>query len=178
MTVCQSCSKTFLAGPEQLLCNVCIKSGKGITCGICGNKFLAKGEGKKYDFCDNCISFLVRYKEQIKKERREKIKQSRLKPKISTIPAIIEENHRTKKGNNWLSLRFLVLARDNFTCGYCGRTPGDGAKLMVDHIYPKSKGGDNEEKNLLTACDECNLGKSDILLSARQQEKLSNPRMR
>src|SRR5690606_8515789 len=58
-------------------------------------------------------------------------------------------------------LRFKILQRDNFTCKYCGRSANDGVVLHVDHIQPVSKGGTDEESNLITACQECNLGKSD-----------------
>jgi hypothetical protein len=72
----------------------------------------------------------------------------------------------------WLRLRFLVLNRDNFSCRYCGRTALDGSKMVVDHINPKAKGGDDSISNLITSCEECNLGKADVLLSQRQEEKL------
>ncbi len=62
-------------------------------------------------------------------------------------------------------LRFSVLERDGFCCQYCGRSPKeDGVKLVVDHIIPISKGGTNEMSNLITACGDCNRGKSDRLL--------------
>ncbi|WP_457832001.1 HNH endonuclease, partial [Staphylococcus aureus] len=35
----------------------------------------------------------------------------------------------------------------------------------VDHIHPVSKGGENDILNYITACAECNGGKSDRLLS-------------
>lgn len=67
-------------------------------------------------------------------------------------------------------LRFEVFQRDNFTCQYCGRTVSDGAKLEVDHITPKSRGGEFVAENLLTACHECNRGKVDILLKPSELE--------
>lgn len=57
-------------------------------------------------------------------------------------------------------LRFRVLQRDAFRCGYCGRTAQDGAVLHVDHVIPVALGGLTAEDNLMTACAECNLGKS------------------
>jgi hypothetical protein len=57
-------------------------------------------------------------------------------------------------------LRFRVLQRDAFRCMYCGRTAPMGAVLHVDHVVPVAIGGDTSEDNLITACDECNLGKS------------------
>lgn len=57
-------------------------------------------------------------------------------------------------------VRFEVFKRDGFTCQYCGRTPPT-VVLQVDHIVPVARGGENDEGNLLTACEECNSGKSD-----------------
>jgi hypothetical protein len=57
-------------------------------------------------------------------------------------------------------LRFAIFARDLFTCRYCGRQ-ADQIALHIDHIISVSKGGTNDEQNLITACVECNLGKAD-----------------
>ncbi len=56
-------------------------------------------------------------------------------------------------------LRFEILNRDNFTCSYCGVT-ADEELLHVDHVIAKSKGGTDEPGNLVTACADCNAGKS------------------
>jgi hypothetical protein len=57
--------------------------------------------------------------------------------------------------------RFEILKRDGFTCQYCGKK-GATVRLEVDHIEPQSKGGSDDDENLITACFECNRGKSDI----------------
>ena len=62
------------------------------------------------------------------------------------------------------SIRFEVFKRDLFTCQYCGRKAPE-AILEVDHIIPVSKGGDNSMENLVSACRECNGGKSNKKLS-------------
>lgn len=36
--------------------------------------------------------------------------------------------------------------------------------LTIDHILPKSKGGDTTEDNLVTSCQSCNFRKADLLL--------------
>lgn len=59
--------------------------------------------------------------------------------------------------------RFMVLQRDDFTCQYCGRS-APTVKLEVDHIIPVSRGGKNSTDNLVTACFECNSGKSNRLI--------------
>jgi hypothetical protein len=58
-------------------------------------------------------------------------------------------------------LRFRVLSRDHFRCQYCGRSQAEGAILHLDHVVPFSKGGPTTEDNLITACMDCNLGKTD-----------------
>jgi len=60
-------------------------------------------------------------------------------------------------------VRFEVFKRDGFQCAYCGKTPPE-VSLEVDHIEPKSKGGKDEINNLVTACFNCNRGKSNIKL--------------
>ncbi len=60
-------------------------------------------------------------------------------------------------------LRRHVLARDGYTCQYCGRY-GQAVRLEIDHIVPVSKGGTNDVKNLVTACFDCNRAKGTRLL--------------
>lgn len=57
-------------------------------------------------------------------------------------------------------VRYSVLARDGFTCRYCGARPDTGATLVVDHIIPVKDGGSNDPANLIAACQPCNAGKS------------------
>lgn len=61
-------------------------------------------------------------------------------------------------------LRFEVFKRDSFVCQYCGKHPPE-AVLEADHITPVAEGGQDTEDNLITACFDCNRGKSDIPLS-------------
>ena len=60
--------------------------------------------------------------------------------------------------------RFKILARDNFRCVYCGAT-AQMSQLHVDHVIPRSKGGEDNSSNYVVACLACNLGKSDELLA-------------
>lgn len=47
-------------------------------------------------------------------------------------------------------------------CGHCGCKLTD-QNISVDHIIPISKGGSNQEENLICLCKECNKDKSDML---------------
>lgn len=49
--------------------------------------------------------------------------------------------------------RTLILKRDNHTCQYCEYK---GPKLTIDHILPKSRGGQDTWQNLVTSCLDCN----------------------
>jgi len=73
-------------------------------------------------------------------------------------------------------VRFEVFKRDSFQCQYCGKSAPE-VILHCDHIKPVSKGGDNSILNLVTACFDCNSGKSDRELSdqsalAKQKKQL------
>lgn len=70
-------------------------------------------------------------------------------------------------------LRFEIFKRDGFTCRYCGRNPPT-VVLNVDHIMPVSKGGTNDLDNLITACFDCNSGKSDKELTILPEQPQKN----
>jgi hypothetical protein len=55
--------------------------------------------------------------------------------------------------------RFSILKRDGFKCLYCGKSQAEGAVLHVDHKVSKKDGGSDQPDNLVTACQDCNLGK-------------------
>lgn len=59
-------------------------------------------------------------------------------------------------------IRARVMERDGFRCRRCGAGPNDD-RLVLDHIMPVALGGSDDESNLQTLCETCNLGKSDAL---------------
>ena len=48
----------------------------------------------------------------------------------------------------------------NNRCAYCGKPPIDDDSLTVDHVRPKSCGGEDKTSNCIPACRECNQDKS------------------
>lgn len=58
--------------------------------------------------------------------------------------------------NRWTAIRVPILERDRYMCAYCGRR-GD----TVDHVIPKSKGGNEERNNLVACCKRCNMKKNN-----------------
>jgi 5-methylcytosine-specific restriction endonuclease McrA len=55
--------------------------------------------------------------------------------------------------------RRAVFARDDWTCQYCGAR----SNLTVDHVIPRSKGGDSSWDNIVASCAPCNLRKGNAL---------------
>jgi 5-methylcytosine-specific restriction endonuclease McrA len=54
----------------------------------------------------------------------------------------------------WRKIRKRILIRDQDTCQRCGQ-PGN----TVDHIIPRTLGGDDSESNLQCLCAKCNYSK-------------------
>lgn len=77
-----------------------------------------------------------------------------------------------------------VLARDNYTCIYCGIRPGDlmrgkivtKADLTVDHVLPRSRGGKDTWTNTACACYGCNHRKGDKLPGEAGMKMIWEPR--
>ena len=67
---------------------------------------------------------------------------------------IPREAHRRK------ITRRAVLARDSWTCQYCGSTKSG---LTVDHVIPRSRGGKSVWENIVAACATCNRRKGNRL---------------
>ncbi len=68
--------------------------------------------------------------------------------------------------------RRAVFARDGFACQYCGCT----THLTVDHVVPRSRGGDSSWANVVTSCAPCNLRKGDRLPGEIDMHPRTKPR--
>ena len=51
--------------------------------------------------------------------------------------------------------------RQNNYCWYCGKEL-EPSKLTKDHVFPRSKGGDNDMDNIIMVCKTCNSSKGDM----------------
>lgn len=56
--------------------------------------------------------------------------------------------------------RVNLARRDEFTCQYCGESLGI-QHVTVDHVLPRSRGGQNSWENCVAACADCNSRKAD-----------------
>lgn len=57
--------------------------------------------------------------------------------------------------------RRTLYKRDKMTCQYCLAQPGS-EELTIDHVVPRSKGGQTTWENCVLACVECNRMKRDL----------------
>ena len=70
--------------------------------------------------------------------------------------------------------RRAVLARDAWTCQYCGREAHSG--LTVDHVIPRSRGGESVWENIVASCAPCNRKKGNRLPREAQMHPRSHPK--
>jgi 5-methylcytosine-specific restriction endonuclease McrA len=68
--------------------------------------------------------------------------------------------------------RRAVFARDSWTCQYCGSR----SNLTVDHVVPRSKGGESSWENIVASCAPCNRRKGDRTPHQAGMEPLRAPR--
>lgn len=79
------------------------------------------------------------------------------------VPSVIRRRVyiNVRKRREQSSMRRLrIYMRDKYRCQYCGEKKGS-SELTLDHILPRSRGGDNSPINVVTACVKCNNRKSD-----------------
>ncbi|HCT54554.1 MAG TPA: HNH endonuclease [Balneola sp.] len=78
-----------------------------------------------------------------------------------TLPSVIALKRVVKfRFTTMAPARDNVFWRDNNQCQYCCNVfPKE--ELTLDHIVPRSKGGDNSWLNLVAACKKCNQKKGN-----------------
>ena len=69
--------------------------------------------------------------------------------------------------------RRALFARDGWRCVYCGTTAG---RLTLDHVIPRSRGGESIWENVVTSCAPCNLRKGNRLPHEVHMELRQTPR--
>ncbi|MDQ3888942.1 MAG: HNH endonuclease [Actinomycetota bacterium] len=69
--------------------------------------------------------------------------------------------------------RRALFARDEWRCQYCG---SDNGRLTLDHVLPRSRGGDSVWENVVASCAPCNLRKGDRTVDEAGMRLRSAPR--
>lgn len=68
--------------------------------------------------------------------------------------------------------RRAVFGRDGHRCQYCG-----GPAESIDHVLPKSKGGDHTWENVVACCRACNVRKADHYLAETRMKLAAKPQV-
>ena len=77
-------------------------------------------------------------------------------PKVALLTYYVKAPYSRRVALN----RSNIFIRDFYTCQYCGNNAES-----IDHVIPKSKGGEHEWSNVVACCKKCTLTKADKLLN-------------
>jgi 5-methylcytosine-specific restriction endonuclease McrA len=80
---------------------------------------------------------------------------------------------RVPRGVSRRISRRVLFARDGWQCAYCGT---GGNRLTLDHVVPRSRGGESVWENVVTSCAPCNHRKGDRLLEETSMTLRTTPR--
>ncbi len=75
------------------------------------------------------------------------------------VPRVIRLLRYDRLPNRSIRLnRHTIFARDEHRCQYCGRR-FPTAELSLDHVLPRSRGGETTWENVVCCCVDCNVRK-------------------
>jgi len=85
---------------------------------------------------------------------------------LKTVVKFISTGIRPSRNN--------ILWRDKNQCQYCGiiESPRD---MTIDHVIPRSRGGENTWTNLVTCCKRCNQKKGNRTPEEADMSLLNKP---
>jgi len=116
--------------------------------------YFENGQFGAYDFGSWCE--LSQMEADEKREDEDWIQSVRFELRAPRVIRLLRYN-RVPRGGVRLNRR-NVLLRDDFSCQYCGgQFPH--SQLSLDHVMPRSRGGDSSWENLVCACIKCNVRK-------------------
>lgn len=89
-------------------------------------------------------------------------------------PSVLKMRYLVRRPMPELRLsRHSILARDHYTCQYCGVR---GRELTIDHVIPRWVGGGHVWNNLVACCRKCNLKKGDKTPQQASMKLIRRPR--
>jgi len=96
-------------------------------------------------------------------------------PSIVKVTGLMEGKIDGKKYNRTPHITSIgVIRRDHSFCAYCGNKFYE-KYMTVDHILPKSRGGENTWTNCIASCYKCNLRKDNKTPEEANMELLFIP---
>ncbi|MBN8689578.1 MAG: HNH endonuclease [Armatimonadetes bacterium] len=89
-------------------------------------------------------------------------------------PSVVRMRYHVRRPLPQLRLsRHSIMARDHYTCQYCGVK---GKDLTLDHVVPRWMGGPHTWDNLVACCRKCNLKKADKTPNQAKMKLKTTPR--
>jgi len=90
------------------------------------------------------------------------------------VPVVVRLAYYVRRPNQRVKFtKRTVLARDQYTCQYCGAQTRD---LTLDHVTPKTLGGETVWVNVVAACKKCNGAKGGRTLKEAGMKLRRAPR--
>lgn len=84
--------------------------------------------------------------------------QIRTVSEVFALPSVIRLTHMIKRLRFRRKMsRIEIFNRDGYTCQYCGK---ESHTLTLDHIIPRSRGGEHSWENVVSCCVRCNRHKA------------------
>ena len=89
------------------------------------------------------------------------------------VPSVIRIERFIKRPRLVRKLtRLEVFHRDHYTCQYCGK---ETRQLTLDHVIPRSRGGEHIWENVVCACIPCNRRKAGKTPTEARMKLIRHP---
>lgn len=109
--------------------------------------------------CRRAINLLLKGKAEMIEAYDEEIRAMTFSIKLPAVIRLVRKvlGFRT----NFVKFsRINVMARDNFSCQYCG-AKRKSHELQFEHVIPRCQGGRTTWENIVMACRNCNMQKGN-----------------
>ncbi|HEY0320611.1 MAG TPA: HNH endonuclease [Pyrinomonadaceae bacterium] len=93
---------------------------------------------------------------------------------VPSVIRLLEYIDVRKRRNNSGKQRLRIMMRDKMRCQYCG-VRGNAFELTLDHIMPRSRGGNSNPENLCASCIQCNQRKGNRTPDEARMPLLTTP---
>lgn len=92
------------------------------------------------------------------------------------VPRVVRLLHYDRVPTHRLRFnRRNLFARDGHRCQYCGRNMPT-SQLSIDHVMPRSRGGETSWENVVCACVKCNVKKGGRTPQEARMTLICTPR--
>jgi hypothetical protein len=161
------CDFTGIWSPNFVIANAYIRPETPVT----EADLLSIDEGRQFEKLPNgkiyCVDFIQFQYKTLSLESKlhvkviELAKRNGIFERINHLIVEKSETMHAKRSRISEKLKRQIFAEDEYNCQYCG-SHFSYPELVIDHIVPLNKGGDNENENLTTACISCNAKKWEL----------------